>query len=257
MTSTIELVDLTEATLIGAGAFDVLMRASKAHLEAEFASNRIRGAEYANVYLGSMTQVLQAAVQFLLQKDKAANEAALVAAQVRNTEAQILLVGAQTELAIQQKKNAENEWLLLAEQKAKLIAETKVLGQTYLNAVTENATMLKQQCKLAAEYDVLMEQKLKTVQETALLAQKTATEKAQTIEAGVDEGSVVGKQKKLYEAQTEGFTRNAEQSAAKILADTWTVRRTTDEGTVADGVNNLNDATIGRAVNKLLSGINA
>lgn len=229
MTSTIELVDLTEATLSGDGAFDVLMRASKAHLEAEFASNRIRGAEYANVYLGSMTQVLQAAVQFLLQKDKAAYEAALVEAQVRNMEAQILLTGAQVELTKQQ----------------------------LLNAITENEIMLKQQCKLAAEYDLLMEQKLKTAQETALLAQKTATEKAQTIEAGVDDGSVVGKQKKLYEAQTEGFTRNAEQSAAKILADTWTVRRTTDEGTVADNVNQLNDATVGRAITQLLAGINA
>lgn len=229
MTSTIELVDLTEATLSGDGAFDVLMRASKAHLEAEFASNRIRGAEYANVYLGSMTQVLQAAVQFLLQKDKAAYEAALVEAQVRNMEAQILLTGAQVELTKQQ----------------------------LLNAITENEIMLKQQCKLAAEYDLLMEQKLKTAQETALLAQKTATEKAQTIEAGVDDGSVVGKQKKLYEAQTEGFTRNAEQSAAKILADTWTVRRTTDEGTVADSVNQLNDATVGRAITQLLAGINA
>jgi hypothetical protein len=237
------------------------------------------------VYLGSMTQVLQTAVQFLLQKDKAANEAALLEVQVRNAEAQILLVGAQTELAIQQKKNAENEWLLLAEQKAKLIAETamivqqkanaiidgeltaeqktktvaetRVLGQAYLNAVTENATMLKQQCKLAAEFDVLMEQKLKTAQETTLLSQKTATEKAQTVAAGVDDASVVGRQKKLYEAQTNGFTRNSEQSAAKLLIDSWTVRRTTDEGTVADSVNNLNDATIGRAVNKLLSGINA
>jgi hypothetical protein len=41
------------------------------------------------------------------------------------------------------------------------------------------------------------------------------------------------------------------------MVDTWNVRRTTDEGTVADSVNNLNDAAVGRAVNKLLAGVNA
>ena len=257
MSTPLSLNDLTEATVDGAGAFDLLMRAAKAHLEEEFVKNRIKGSDYSSVYLGSMTQVLQTAVQFLLQKDKAANEAALIDAQVRNTEAQILLVGAQTELAIQQKKNAENEWLLLAEQKAKMTAETKVLGQTYLNAVTENDTMLKQQCKLAAEYDVLMEQKLKTVQETSLLAQKKVTEMAQTNGASTDTDSVIGKQKNLYQAQADGFKRDAEQKAAKLMVDSWNVRRTTDEGTEANATNMLHDVTVGRAVTKLLDGAGA
>ena len=41
------------------------------------------------------------------------------------------------------------------------------------------------------------------------------------------------------------------------MADTWNVRRTTDDGTVADTTNMLNDATIGRAINKMLSGVGA
>jgi hypothetical protein len=69
--------------------------------------------------------------------------------------------------------------------------------------------------------------------------------------------SVVGRQKALYQAQTDGFTRDAEQKAAKLLVDTWSVRRTTDEGTVADGTNMLNDATVGRAITKLLDGVGA
>ena len=229
MTSTIELVDLTEATLSGDGAFDVLMRASKAHLEAEFASNRIRGTEYANVYLGSMTEVMAGAIRFLLEKDKAAYEAALVEAQVRNMEAQILLTGAQVDLAKQQ----------------------------LLNAITENEIMLKQQCKLAAEYDLLMEQKLKTIQETALLAQKKVTEMAQTNGASTDTDSVIGKQKNLYQAQADGFKRDAEQKTAKLMVDSWNVRRTTDEGTEANATNMLHDVTVGRAVTKLLEGAGA
>ena len=67
----ITLPDLTTAAVSGTGVFDVLMRAAKGHLDCEFAANRIKGPEYAQVYLGSLTQVLQTSVQFLLEKDKA------------------------------------------------------------------------------------------------------------------------------------------------------------------------------------------
>ena len=108
-----------------------------------------------------------------------------------------------------------------------------------------------------AEFDLLQTTNLKTVEEKQLLLWKTNTEKAQTLNAGVDDNSVIGKQKALYAAQTSGFTRDAEQKAAKVMVDSWNVRRTTDEGTVADGTNMLNDAAVGRAVNRLLSGVGA
>jgi hypothetical protein len=98
---------------------------------------------------------------------------------------------------------------------------------------------------------------LKTAQETQLLLWKTNTEKAQTVALGVDDNSVVGKQKLLYAAQTSGFQRDAEQKAAKVMVDSWNVRRTTDEGTTANGTNNLDDASVGRAVDRLLSGVGA
>ena len=90
-----------------------------------------------------------------------------------------------------------------------------------------------------------------------MLTQKLATEKAQTVALGVDADSVLGRQKALYLAQTTGFTRDAEQKVAKVMVDTWNVRRTTDEGTVADGTNMLSDAIVGRAVNKMLAGVGA
>ena len=50
----------------------------------------------------------------------------------------------------------------------------------------------------------------------------------------------------------------AEQKAAKVMVDTWNVRRTTDpDSAAADSTNNLNDAAVGRAVTKLLSGVGA
>ena len=208
---TITVSNLTQATLEGTGNFDVLMRATKAHLEAEYAKDRIKGTEY----LGALTQVMQTALLFTLTKDKAANDAALVAQQ-------LLLVTQQT-----------------------------------ANAVLEGEVLVAQKCKLQAEFDLTVATTLKVNQEIALLTQKVATERAQTTSLGVDADSVLGKQKALYTAQADGFKRDAEQKAAKVMIDTWNVRRTTDEGTVADGTNKLSDTYVGQAVQKLLTGIGA
>lgn len=225
----ITLNDLTRATLDGTGVFDVLMRANKAHLESEFLKNRIKGPEYATVYLGSMEAVLNASVQFLLQKDKNALEAELLEQQVLVAKAEVLKANAQVLQIEAQTRNLAAELLVLQAQK----------------------------CKLDAEFDLLKSTNLKTAEEIALLAWKTTTEKAQTTALGVDDNSVIGKQKSLYTAQTDGFKRDAEQKAADLMTKTWMTRRTTDEGTVADSTNMLNDAAVGRAVNKLLSGVGA
>lgn len=225
----ITLAELTTTTLNGTGVFDVLMRANKAHLDDEFTKGRIKGPEYATVYLGSLDTVMNAALQFLLQKDKTSLEAQLLEQQVLKSQQEVLQIQAQVALLTQQKANA--------------IIEGTVLAAT--------------QCKLTAEYDVLMLTKDKTAQETNLLLQKVVTERAQVTALGVDADSVIGKQKALYAAQTSGFTRDAEQKAAKVMVDSWNVRRTTDEGTVADGLNMLNDAAVGRAVGKLLNGVGA
>lgn len=213
MTVTIE--GFTQAKVDGNGIFDVLMQAAKGHLEQEYAKSRIKGPEYSQVYLGTMTQVLTTALQYTLQAEL--------------TSEKIKTEGLQQQLLTQQVLNAE--------------VEGRVLEATV--------------CKLKAEFDLLQEQKLKTITETGLLAQKTATERAQTVEAGVDDNSVIGKQRKLYQAQADGFQRDAEQKTAKLLVDSWNVRRTTDEGTTANTTNKLDDATVGRAVNKLLTGVNA
>jgi hypothetical protein len=225
----IAVTDLTQSTLDGTGVFDVLMRATKAHLEAEYNKNRIKGAEYATVYLGSLEPVLRTSLDFLLQKQKIALEAQLL-------EQQIILAGVEV---------------------LKANAQVALMEQQTINAGIEATVLQAQKCKLDAEYDLILGQVLKTTTENALLTQKVVTEKAQTSSVGIDGDSVIGKQKALYHAQTEGFARDAEQKTAKLLADTWNVRRTTDEGTVADSTNMLNDATVGRAINKMLAGVGA
>jgi hypothetical protein len=209
------IAEVSDQTVGGEGAFDVLMTAVKAHLEAEFTKSRIKGPEYSTVYLGSMQLAMQTALQFVLKQ-----------------------------------RTNEREALLLDQQ---IALET----QKVLNAIQEHAVLVAQECKLQAEFDLIVGQTARTAQELLLLTQKTATEKAQTQTIGVDDDSVVGKQKLLYAAQTAGFARDAEQKAAKLMVDSWSVRRTTDEATVADGTNNLNDEAVGRAVDKLLEGVGA
>lgn len=267
----ITIDDLTQVEVTGSGVFDVLMRATKGHLEQEFKLGRIKGAEYSTVYLGSLEAVLQTALQFLLEKDKQALEAQLLEQQILL--AQVEVQKAQAELAIIQASlpKVEAEIDLLEAQAAvqrqtviklqdDLLTSTiqrNLLSQQVVNAGIEATVLQGQKCKLDAEFDLLQEQKLKAAQETLLLAQKVLTEKAQTQATGTDPESVLGKQKALYQAQATGFTRDAEQKAASIMVDSWRIRRTTDTGTIADSTNMLSDAAIGRAVNKLLSGVGA
>lgn len=242
--------ELTEVEVTGSGVFDVLMQATKAHLQEEYAKGRIKGPEYSTVYLGAIQSVMDRALEFLLTREKVEMENQLIQAQILNAQTERDKILAEIQLVEAQVTNA-------AADKLRIDAQTALLEQQALNAATENTLLVAQECKLRAEYDLIMEQKLKTVAETALLAQKKVTEAAQTTAMGVDEDSVIGKQKALYTAQTSGYQRDAEQKAAKLLVDSWNVRRTTDEGTSANTTNRLDDATVGRAIGKLLTGVGA
>ena len=102
-----------------------------------------------------------------------------------------------------------------------------------------------------------MNQIAKAAAETALLNQKVITEKAQTDGSVISPDSILGKQVILFKVQADGFQRDAEQKAAKLMIDTWSVRRGTDEGVAADSTNKLADTFIGQAVTKLLAGVEA
>lgn len=242
--------DLTTATVDGTGLFDTLMRATKAHLEQEYKLSRIKGPEYATVYLGSLESTMRTSLEFLMTKQKNALDAQLIGAQVAIAE--IALLKASVELAI-----LEASLLKVPAEIALLEAQTLKVTQETANAVIEGTVLTAQKCKLDAEFDNLMLVKLKTTSETALLTQKKLTEQAQVTASGVDADSVIGRQKLLYEAQSSGYARDAEQKAADLMIKTWNVRRTTDEATVADGTNKLSDLYVGNAVTKLLSGIGA
>ena len=192
----------------------------------------------------------------LMRANKAHLDLEFTSGRIKNSEYATVYLGSleavlQTSLAfLLQKRKNDLEAQLLEKQVGLVTVQTA-------NAVLEGTVLVAQECKLRAEYDLILANITKTNQETVLLAQKVNTEKAQTTALGVDADSVVGKQKILYQAQADGFKRDAEQKVAKIMVDSWNVRRTTDEGTVADETNKLNDPAVGRAVTTLLAGVNA
>lgn len=188
--------DLTEINKDGNGIVDILIRTVKIHLEEEFNKGRITGPEYSQVYLGSLNTSISQGIQFLLSKDQAAQQAKLIEAQITQTEKQTELLSKQLEIA---------EIQLLKEQVEKEILDKQLL--------------------------LLDTQKEQTEAQTALLVQKTYTEKAQIQDVvnGQQVHGVLGKQKAIFQAQADGFVRDAEQKAAKLFADLWTVQRSTDD----------------------------
>lgn len=169
--------DLTTKVVNGTGIFDELMTAAHAHLDQEWGKQRITGTQYAEVYLGQLTAVLQQSVAFLVQRDAIYLNNLLTQAQIDKASKELALLDKQIELI-----------------------EAQIASQEANNA---------------------------------LIAQKVKTEKAQ-IQDIVDGEAVVGvtgAQTALYKQQKEGFIRDAEQKALKIISDTWITRVTVDDAT--------------------------
>lgn len=159
--------DLTSGTLDGTGVFDQLMRAVKAHLQEEFAANRIKSGDYATVYVGAITAVMQQASQFILSQQQADKQAELIAAQ--------------TAITTQQTANAVTENGLLLKQQAKLDADIVIatnqaalIAQQQANAILEGNILVTQELKLDSDIALQGAQLAKTNAETAMIQQETA-----------------------------------------------------------------------------------
>lgn len=214
----IAVTDLTQSTLEGTGIFDVLMRATKVHLDAEFAKNRIKGSEYATVYLGSLEAVMRTSLEFLMQKQRIGLEADLLAKQILLAQVNIDKITAEV---------------------AQVTAQTALLTQQRLNAVTENG--------------VIAASVTKAEKEALFITQKTVTELAQTTGAGIGVDSYLGKQISVLNRQASGYLRDSEQKAAKIMADAFVAMNVSDVGDVASAAS-LDGGNVSSAISKLLAG---
>jgi len=220
----IAITDITAGTVGGAGAFDKLMAAVTAHLEVEYNASRIKGSDYATVYLGSLQSAMAQSMAFVLGEQQADKQADAIAADIIRQDAEsakkVILLTEQHES--EAKQNVTDG--ILDKQLADIISTTAVRDAQSTQDILNKAEQVL----------VLTAQKLKINEEATLIEQKTATEEAQTLETttvGTNPGAVTGvvaKQKALITNQTEGFIRDAEQKALKIMMDSYAVRRSTD-----------------------------
>ena len=58
----------------GTGVFDIIMKAANENIKIQNQTSRITGAEYAEVYLGTMQSAISEAMKFLLNKDQSTKD---------------------------------------------------------------------------------------------------------------------------------------------------------------------------------------
>jgi hypothetical protein len=83
----IQISDVTTTLPDGDGVFDVLMRSIDSHLDKQYTSGRIKGTDYATVYLGVLQTVLQQAIAFVLAEQKASKELDAIDEQIAASQA--------------------------------------------------------------------------------------------------------------------------------------------------------------------------
>ena len=105
MSTTIEINDFSNGQIdatnpqdphwVGTGVFDIIMNAANENIKIQNQTSRITGAEYAEVYLGTMQSAISEAMKFVLQNDTLAKELELKQAQIAKINAERDLVNAQ------------------------------------------------------------------------------------------------------------------------------------------------------------------
>ena len=158
-------------------------------------------------------------------------------------------------------------------------AEQRITGDEYakayialmnnlLNAavgfLTQDVQLAMAQEKLKYELQLLDAQVKIADKEIAIKEKQVALAEAQLKAAeaqykdtvdGQPIGGVLGRQMKVYDAQAKGFKDNALQATAKIMVDTWNIRRQTDEGLPITNESNLYDGNIGNAIAEMFNSV--
>lgn len=219
--------DLTTKTVDGTGTFDYLMKSVSVHLQAEFKANRITGAEYVKAYIELASAAMGNATQFLVQRDAAFYQAALVQMQILNQRAALAIAKAQF---INMKYEALTAKSVYGVNKLRLSNESVAYCTAQYNLnnmLPQQLLLLKEQTKNAAAQVGVTNEQIKLVMEQM---QQT---RAQTLDYRSDGNEVVGligKQKNLYTQQISSYQRDAEVKAAKLFTDAWITQKTIDEG---------------------------
>lgn len=217
--------ELTSGCVNGSGVFDQLMQSVKAHLDVEFKSQRITGAEYAKTYIALMESAMANATQFLLQRDQAYWQA-----QAAQMQAFIGMVGTAT---------AKADYV-------KTLSEAKTAAAGYALTIMKLST--EDMAYGTAKYN--LDQILP--QQWELVKEQTEVQRAQTLgnrKDGSPVAGVLGKQTELYGQQIVSYKRDAEVKAARPFIDAWITMKSIDEGLLPPA--GFENASIDKVLTKL------
>ena len=133
----------------------------------------------------------------------------------------------------------------------------RLQGKDYANVYLGSMqTALAQAVAYVGVVEQVTSSEARRVAEVALLEQRALTEQAQILDI-VDGNTVlgtIGKQKGLHQAQTDGFARDAEQKALKIMMDSWGISKSVS-GDAIDAPDGARNDDIEDLIIKLRKGI--
>lgn len=243
--------DLTSGVVDGSGVFDELMKAVTAHLEQQFSKNRITGADYAKVYLGSIQTTMQQALAFLTSKDrvylenvrlqsdlklaqvslvKAEGELELVKAQIQT--AHFVMLKSQMDAYTARNQYALSKMALVTGYNGVLTSEAQAV-LTYEQYETQRAQTRETNSQGGPIQGIMHYEKLVKEAQAKLVNEQYESQRGQTRNTNSDAEPIVGiigAQRDLYLKQIWAYERDSESKFTKMVMDTWVARKTIDEG---------------------------
>ena len=161
----------------GTGVFDKLMEAVNKNIKIQYDEGKIKGTDYANVYLGSLQTVLQQSIEFILREK-------LVEAQIEGVKMDNIVKEFEIEIKVPKELELLEKQVELAEQE--VLVKREQVAQTKAQAALIN----RQQTEL--ELNGVKDRESKAAQTSLYIRQ----------ERGFDDN----KYQKLFEAQMNAWS---------------------------------------------------
>ena len=208
----------TEMEWNGSGVFDKLMAAVNKNIKIQYDEGKIKGVDYANVYMGSLQTVLQQSIEFVLREK-------LVEAQIEGIKMDNIVKEFEIEVKIPKELEMLNKQVELAEQ--------------------EVLVKMEQVEQLKAQVEQLKAQTAQAVAQTALLArQQLELELNGTADRASKEA-----QTSLYIRQEKGFDDNKNQKLFEAQMNAWSLMFSS--GMLTDKPSIITDKAVDTLYNKI------
>lgn len=217
----INISQVTTTLTTGDGVFDVLMRSIDSHLDKQYTSGRIKGSDYATVYLGALQAVLAQAMQFVLSEQEAEKKLVLMDAQIAGIAKDSQVKDAQISAI-----NSEKTIKEIQSAKDLLIKDSQISLQGAQKLSIDSERGIKE-----AQSNKDLELKAEQISSSQITSAMKQTQS--------------NKQNAVYDKQALGFDRDYKYKVAKSMVDLRTAGLTQGEAGIAQaGANTIVNALL-------------